>query len=323
MSAFDQLRAARQAGAILVLDGAMGTELEARGVSMDDDAWCGLANLTQPELVRAIHEDHIRAGAEVVITNTFMSGLGPMQRAGASESFTKGIDNAVRAAREAVQAVAERPVAIAGSIGTTPWGAPPAGGAAALRGGYARQVELLTRGGVDVIALEMVTDVRLAVPALAAALASGLPVWLGLSMRVSTPPGAGFPRSERLTRSASAGDDSGEYESLPVIDGARAVAEACLTTELDAVTIMHTDIDDVAAGLEMLAPLWSGAVGVYPHHGRWRRPHWEFVDVDPEALVELARTWVTGGAGMLGGCCGLRTRHVAALRAAVDAGAFA
>jgi methionine synthase I (cobalamin-dependent) len=164
--------------------------------------------------------------------------LGPMQRAGAGESFTEGIDNAVRAARQAVQAVAERPVAIAGSIGATPWGAPQAGGTAGLRDGYARQVDLLAESGVDVIALEMVTE-------------------------------------------------------------------------------------DVAAGLEMLAPLWSGAVGVYPHHGRWRRPHWGFVDVDPDQLVELARTWVHLKAGMLGGCCGLRIRHVAALRAAVAAGAFA
>jgi S-methylmethionine-dependent homocysteine/selenocysteine methylase len=304
VSAFDQLRAAREEGAILVLDGAMGTELESRGAPMDDHAWCGLANLTQPELVRAVHEDHIRAGADVIITNTYMSGVGPMQRAGAGESFAQGIDNAVRAAHQAVQAAAEGPVAIAGSISVTPWGAPEAGGAAGLRDGYARQVDRLAEGGVEVIALEMVTDGRLAVAALDAALASGLPVWLGLSMHV-------------------AGRDSSEYDSLPDIDGARAVAEACLTAGLDAATVMHTDIEDVAAGLEMLAPLWSGALGVYPHHGHWRRPHWGFVDVDPDALVELARTWVSRGAAMLGGCCGLRTRHVAALRAAVDAGAFA
>lgn len=108
MSAFDQLRAARDQGAILVLDGAMGTELESRGAPMNDHARCGLANLTHPTLVRAIHEDHIRAGADVVITNTFMSGSGPMQRAGAGESFAEGIGNAVRAARQAVQATAER-----------------------------------------------------------------------------------------------------------------------------------------------------------------------------------------------------------------------
>jgi hypothetical protein len=51
--AFHPLRAAREAGSILVLDGATGTELEARGAPMDDHAWC-VANLTQPALVRAI-----------------------------------------------------------------------------------------------------------------------------------------------------------------------------------------------------------------------------------------------------------------------------
>jgi S-methylmethionine-dependent homocysteine/selenocysteine methylase len=304
VSAFAQVRSFRDEGAILVLDGAMGTELEARGVAMDDDAWCGLANLTHSELVRAIHEDHIRAGADLVITNTYMSGPGPMQRAGAGESFAQGIDNAVRAAHQAVQAVAERPVAIAGSVSATPWGAPGPVGDARVRDGYARQMDRLAEGGVEVIALEMVTDVRLAVPALEAALASGLPVWLGLSMQV-------------IDR------DDGGYDSLPDVEGARAIAQACLTAELDAVNVMHTDIDDVAAGLEMLAPLWSGAVGVYPHHGRWQRPHWGFVDVAPDRLVERARTWVKLGARMLGGCCGLGTPHVAALRAAVDAGAFA
>lgn len=75
----------------------------------------------------------------------------------------------------------------------------------------------------------MVTDVRLAQAALDAATASGLPVWLGLSMH-------------------GAGGTEGEYDSLPDIDGARAVAEACLSADLDAVTVMQTDIDDTAAG---------------------------------------------------------------------------
>lgn len=54
-------------------------------------------------------------------------------------------------------------------------------------------------------------------------------MWLGLSMH-------------------GAGGTEGEYDSLPDIDGARAVAEACLSADLDAVTVMQTDIDDTAAG---------------------------------------------------------------------------
>lgn len=278
----------------------MGTELQARGVRMDSHAWCGLANLNEPQLVRAIHEDHIRAGAEVVITNTYMSGPGPMHRAGAGDRFAEGIANAVQAAQQAVQDAAERPVAIAGSVGATPWGQPEGEGRRALRDGYARQMELLAESGVDLIALEMVTEPRLAETALETALESGLPVWLGLSMR-------------------AVGSDQTGYDSLPDLTEAQTVVQACLTSSLDAVNVMHTEIDDVAPAITMLRPLWDGPLGVYPHHGRWSPPEWGFVDVDPDQLVELAGTWIELGATMVGGCCGLRTRHVEALRAAVDA----
>jgi S-methylmethionine-dependent homocysteine/selenocysteine methylase len=311
MTAFSELLSIRSAGCLIVLDGAMGTELEARGAAMDGDAWCGLVNLTDPGLVQSVHEDHIRAGADVVITNTFMSGQGPMQRSGAGDQFEQGISNATAAAHAAVQNVAERPVVIAGSVGVTAWGQPlgedSAGGAdehGRLREGYEQQIALLVDGGVDMIVLEMVTDVRLGRPALEAALASGLPVWLGLSMRIP-------------------GQDPSEYESLPDVEPeGRTIAEALLDPRLDAVTIMHTDIDDVSAALSMLRPLWSGTVGVYPHRGLWQRPHWTFLDVPDDQLVDLSAGWVQQGATMLGGCCGLRTHHVAALRAAVDAGRF-
>ena len=111
---------------VLILDGAMGTELERRGVPMDTHAWCGLANLTAINTVRSIHEENIAAGADVITTNTFMSGPGPMDRAGASDRFAEGIRNAARVATEAVRS-ADRAVAIAGSVSCGTWAEPRAG----------------------------------------------------------------------------------------------------------------------------------------------------------------------------------------------------
>lgn len=52
----------------------------------------------------------------------------------------------------------------------------------------------------------------------------------------------------------------------------------------------------------------------YPGSGYFRMPHWQFEDViEPEALVEFARAWVDGGVQILGGCCGLSQKHIAAL----------
>ena len=255
----DYLADIRGAGRIVVLDGAMGTELERSGIPMDSHAWCGLANLTHLDQVRRIHEDNIRAGADVVTTNTFMSGVGPMRRAGVADRFEEGVRSAVRAAQQAVEQTAQRPVVIAGCLSCRPWGASGAAEKAGrLREDYARQIDLLAESGVDVIALEMVTDPALAGPALEAALDNGLPVWLGLSMRTV----------------------GNSYKTLPTIEQARKVAQTLICDPLDAVNIMHTDIDDVSDGLAMVSSLWDGQIGVYPHHGQWSAPNWTSLDLE-------------------------------------------
>ena len=58
-------------GEVIILDGATGTELERRGVPMHGEAWSAMALYTHPEVVRQVHEDYIRAGADIIITNTF------------------------------------------------------------------------------------------------------------------------------------------------------------------------------------------------------------------------------------------------------------
>src|SRR5689334_15401027 len=71
----------------MVIDGGMGTELEARGVPMDHEAWCGLANLEALDVVRAIHDDYIAAGADVIIANTFPTNRPALEAAGAGDRF--------------------------------------------------------------------------------------------------------------------------------------------------------------------------------------------------------------------------------------------
>jgi S-methylmethionine-dependent homocysteine/selenocysteine methylase len=290
-SSFDAVLGPRAAGAVVILDGAMGTELERRGVPMDADAWCGLANLTALDTVRSIHADNIAAGADVITTNTFMSGPGPMHRAGAGDRFAEGVRNAVRVAMEAAQR-ADRPVAIAGSVSCEAWAEPTAG--TRIRDGYARQIGLLAESGVDLIALEMVTEEAHGAPALEAAIASGLPVWLGFSMR-------------RATNTS---------ESLPTIDEVRPIVDHLIGPELDAVTVMHTDVLDASEGLSMVRTRWDGPLGVYPHHGVWSEPNWTYLDLAADELVRHARGWLEQGVSILGVCCGLGPRHVAALRSA-------
>jgi S-methylmethionine-dependent homocysteine/selenocysteine methylase len=105
-------------------------------------------------------------------------------------------------------------------------------------------------------------------------------------------------------------------EDLPTLDEVRVLAEHLTVPEIDAVTVMHTDVVDAAEGLSTIRTVWDGPLGVYPHHGVWSEPNWTYLDMDPDELVGYARGWLAQGVDILGVCCGLTARHVAALRAA-------
>ncbi len=299
-SAIERVRRLRRDGQLVIIDGGMGSELEAQGATMDHAAWSGLVNLSDPGLVRRVHEGYVGAGADVLITNTFMSGTGPMERAGFGDRFGEANRNAVIAARAAAEGV-DRSILVAGSVSVTELGAPEVGDASGaqeprrLRDGYLRQMELLASGGVDLIALEMVDHPRYAEPAVAAALSCGLPMWLGLSVHAD----------ER---------DVGDREPAAITDEHRQVVLLAEDpARFDAVCVMHTDVADVDDVLALVHETWEGPVGVYPHHGVWVRPSWRFAPLPADRFAQLASGWRDAGAEMIGGCCGIGPAQIAAL----------
>ncbi len=74
------LRNRLSAGELLILDGAIGTELERRGVPSTGDAAWAQALATDPDLVYAVHADYLRAGANVITTNTYSSGAHVLEK---------------------------------------------------------------------------------------------------------------------------------------------------------------------------------------------------------------------------------------------------
>src|SRR3954471_15265167 len=83
----------------LVVDGAMGTQLYERGVLYS--VCFEELNLTKPELVKKVHEDYVRAGAQVLETNTFGANAMRLEKHGLSSSVRGLNESAVRIAREA------------------------------------------------------------------------------------------------------------------------------------------------------------------------------------------------------------------------------
>ena len=172
-------------GELIILDGATGTELEKRGVPMDDAAWCAAALATHPDVVRNVHEDYIRAGADVVITNTFPAAKHVLEEAGLGERFRELNARAAELALEARESAGREGVYVAGSISTFPARLDndydP--GERKARSNYLEQAEVLADSGVDLIALEMMRDLEQSVYAVEAAAETGLPIWVGFSCK--------------------------------------------------------------------------------------------------------------------------------------------
>ncbi len=283
----------------IILDGGTGTDIQRRGAPMSGDTWCAEVNLTHPDIVRAVHEDYIRVGTDIITANTFASSALSFNHYGRDDDLLKIDQAAVAIAR---QAAAGKPVAVAGSVSTMRPVAPgtdrtlkerewPEVEARAL---FKRKVENLVAAGVDLLMMEMMRDVDYSVYATEAAIATGLPVWVGLSVeRREDGRLSGFGREDQLLEN---------------------FAERLAATGPVVMNIMHTSSNDTDEALDTLRKYWNGPVGVYPECGYFKSPDWQFVDViAPEDLVGKSLEWQIKGANIFGGCCGIGPDHIAAL----------
>jgi homocysteine S-methyltransferase len=225
--------------------------------------------------------------------------------AGLGEAVTEINTRAVRLAQEARDnAAPDRPVAVAGSFSAVQPMIPGTGkpdpsfvsSAAEARSTYGELAGLLAEAGVDLILMEMMCDIEQACHAVEAAVATGLPVWVGFS--VGAAEGGRVPMHRR--------DDLDFAEAL----------EAVMRCGGSVAGVMHSYPQDTTAALEVLFKHWSGPVSAYPESGYFKMPNWQFVDIMPPAdFAELACRWVESGVQIVGGCCGIGPEHIAAMTA--------
>lgn len=285
---------------VIILDGAMGTELERRGVPMHDQIWSGAAVVSHPEVVRETHEDYIRAGADVIITNTFASSRYMLAAAGLEERVQEMNTRAVTLAKQARDRSARnRQVWIAGSLAIMAPGADKRRRPSVeqIRIDLQEQAEILAKGGVDLLVLEMMRDIDYSIAAVDAAVSTGLPVWVGFSCRRDT--------NGRILLAPSINADIALEDALkPVMQRGGSL-----------VSIMHTEVPDTGPALQKVVEHWKGPIGAYPNSGYFEMPHWYFVDIiPPEALVAEAQQWIALGVQVIGGCCGIGPEHIRLLK---------
>ncbi|MFC1543157.1 homocysteine S-methyltransferase family protein, partial [Candidatus Neomarinimicrobiota bacterium] len=172
-----------QQGGVVLLDGALGTELWRRRVDISLPLWSARALETAPAVVRAIHQDYLAAGARILTANTFRTTSFTYQRTGLGEKEAReaaciATHRAVSLAREAVGNHPPRDILLAGSMAPvgdcyTPGDYP---GAAVARKIYGEQARELSAAGVHLLLLETHITLEEAMIALAAGTETGLPV---------------------------------------------------------------------------------------------------------------------------------------------------
>jgi len=277
----------------LLADGAMGTILYDKGIPFDRSF--DVLNLAEPAIVQSVHREYLRAGAELIETNTFGANRFRLASHGVTDSPRVVAREGARLARNAREEVGE-PAFVAGAMG--PLGKPVAPLGVIPReeayDAYREAAEGLVEGGVDLIVVETQSDITEATIAVEAVRAvTDLPLVVLFT----------FTEDLRTLHGAYPEDVVRALGSLPVdVLGANC-------------SVGPQGVRDV---VERMRRRTDRPLAAMPNAGLPRYHDGRFVYVSsPEYLGAMTRRFVEAGAGLIGGCCGTTPAHIRRMRDAL------
>ena len=291
---------------IILLDGGVSTEIQKRGVSMDDDVWSGIAHITHPEITLQVHEDYIRAGSQVITANTFSTARHVLESINMGDKVRNINEEAVNLAKKARDNAADHEVWVAGSISSM---APfnneeEVALGESVESNYREMAEILAESGVDLLIVEMMRETVNSIIVIEAALSTGLPVWIGYSAMLADD---GKNVINWRWKNVKSKPPAGDFEKL-----------VKATTHLggDAAGIMHSQVRDIEPALKVMSKYWHGPKLIYAETGALQKPDWNFKEIcTPEKYSELLKNWVNiHGVQIVGGCCGTGPEHIRILK---------
>ncbi len=281
---------------VFLLDGAMGTQLIARGVGVGR---CNdYLNISSPDIVSDVHRAYLQAGSDAVITNTFGANQYTLARHGLAGEVI-GINKA--GAQIARQAATERRYVL-GDIGPSGDFLEPLGTLKAddLRDAFSRQAEALLAGGADGLLIETMTALDEMTIAVKAAKSAGaeVPVFASMSFDKA---GDSF----KTMMGVGVEEAIAKLVSL----GLEAIGFNCGTASLD-------EYVELAENLVSAVRELSDDVIVFAEANAGRPELVEdkpLYKVSPDEFAEAAEKIHSAGVSMIGGCCGTNPAHIEAV----------
>lgn len=276
----------------LILDGATGTQLEARGVPTPPPLWSAAALDSHADVVATIHADYVRCGAQILVANTFRTNPRALRRAGRTSDGSRLNRRAMELAANAA-ADAPHDVWIAASVAPVEDCYRPdlTPDETMLLREHAEMMRWLRDAGANLLWIETIGTQREASAAGRAAREAGFDFALSFVTREDGRL-LGGDSLEETVRAISPLD--------PLSIGVNCVPPAAIA---DVISRLR-DCSD--------RPLCA-----YGHVSSGRPiPGWSYTsDVAPPEYADMAQSWLSRGAAIIGGCCGTTPRHI---RAAAD-----
>ena len=294
---------------VTLLDGGMGQELLRRADAEPTPLWSAQVMIDQPELVRAVHDDFIRAGADVITVNTYTATRCRLGPAGLEHDYERLQTLACELAAAARHDRADSDVKIAGCLSPYGWTyrpelAPPFD---ELWPQYA-ETAALQAPHVDLILCETMGSIDEARAAVRGASTTGKPVWVSWTLRDDD--------SARLRSGEHLAD---AVESLSDLDPA-AMLVNCSVPE--ALTVAVATLESGGVPFGAYANGFSHIVDDY-EPGSVTTVLGHRHDLDPAMYADIALGWIDHGATIIGGCCEIGPGHIAELARRLDRDAAA
>src|SRR5215467_13401344 len=285
----------RLAAGPLLCDGAMGTLLYARGVSLD--ACFDVLNLNNPRVVQSIHADYIAAGADCIETNTFGANRFKLAVHGLERQVREINRRGVALARD-VRESSGRDVFVLGSIGPLGKYLAPLGTVTPeeARAAFHEQAEALLEGGIDAFVVETFSDLNEVALAVAA-------------IRVMT--------DVPIIAQMAFTDDGVTFTGRPAAEIARALRALPIQAFGANCSVGSSTLYEVLE--QMHAEAGQVPLCIQPNAGLPSRIGERVIYLSsPAYMADYAQRMVDAGARLVGGCCGTTPQHIAAMREVLD-----
>lgn len=276
-----------------LLDGAMGSELIRRGLSLPNHIWSAWANIFNPKLVKAIHDEYVEAGCHYITTNTFRTTHRAYTKTGLNADEAKEMSHdSLKAAVSMANKAAKKRVKVLGSIAPLEDCYQPNLFPGALQA--KKEFEVIAMNlfeeDIDGFIIETMNSIPETIVCLETVEKFNIPTWVSFTL--------------------------GDAQHLLSGETIKLVVDSLSSFSIDCLLLNCNEISRTSDAMNTLACYYKNKWGIYPNLGIGKPSADGLINKysSDQSFLDVARKALDLGANVLGACCGSSPRHLRLLK---------